>query len=247
MSLVLPPDLTALQTAIWLDQQLYSGQADLQHRSVCFDPGPLRFDLFEAALRKTVAESPGLRLPPRSDDPAFDLTLLDFRKEKDPLAAAQVWMRARWVGRYRWTIRRYFDSRSFGSATSTRSGFRNFTTSSWTQPAGSSSARGPRAAIVHCVLTSLCRHSTPRHPKNCLTPNGGTLSRQDYAADRAYWLEQFAQWPGPLLDANRQKTERASSGRPARNAFTLKRDDFTRLEKASRQVRIHRRLASSSH
>ena len=130
----------------------------------------------------------------------------------------------------------YFVSRSFGSATSTRSGSKNFITSSWTRPVASFSAPGPRPAIAHCVLMSLCARSIPRHLTNCLMPNGATLHSEDYATDRRYWLEQFAQWPGPLLEIDRQNTERVKSGRPARIAFTLKRGDFTRLEAAARKV-----------
>ena len=52
----------------------------------------------------------------------------------------------------------------------------------------------------------------------------------------SYWLEQLAHWPGPLLETNRQKTERARSGRHARNSFKLKRSDFARLEAAARRL-----------
>jgi hypothetical protein len=51
--------------------------------------------------------------------------------------------------------------------------------------------------------------------------------------DRVYWLEQFAQWPGPLLEIDRQNTERVKSGSHARVDFTLKRADFARLETAA--------------
>ena len=55
--------------------------------------GELRADLFECALRNSIAESPGLRLPPRSGLVAFALTKLDVRDEKNPLAAAEQWIR----------------------------------------------------------------------------------------------------------------------------------------------------------
>ena len=93
MSLVLPADLTAVQAAIWLDQQLFAGKPIYNTGQAISIPGALRFDLFEIALRATVAESPGLQLPPRSGPLAFDLGLLDFRKESDPVAAANRWMR----------------------------------------------------------------------------------------------------------------------------------------------------------
>ena len=93
MSLVLPPDLTVAQTAIWLDQQLFPGRPIYNTGQALTIRGMLRVDLFEIALRETVAESPGLRLPPRSGPVPFDLPLLDFREDPDPLAAAEQWMR----------------------------------------------------------------------------------------------------------------------------------------------------------
>ena len=88
MPLVLPPGLTAAQTSIWLDQHLFAGKPIYNTGQFLTIRGKLRLDLFETALRQAVAESPGLRLAPRSGPVPFDLVLLDFREEKDPLAAA---------------------------------------------------------------------------------------------------------------------------------------------------------------
>ena len=94
MTLVLPPGLTAAQAAIWLDQHLFAGKPIYNTGQFLTIRDKLRLDLFETALRQAVAESPGLRLAPRSGPAPFDLVLLDFRKEKDPLAAADQWMRS---------------------------------------------------------------------------------------------------------------------------------------------------------
>ena len=87
--------------------------------------GELRTDLFEIALRETIAESPGLQLPPRSVPVLFDLSVLDSREKKDSLVAAQHWMKLRCDARYRWMIPRYSGSRSYRSASITRFGFKN--------------------------------------------------------------------------------------------------------------------------
>ena len=63
MSLVLPPDLTVAQTAIWLDQQLFPGRPIYNTGQALTIRGMLRADLFETALRETVAESPGSGWP----------------------------------------------------------------------------------------------------------------------------------------------------------------------------------------
>ena len=98
MQIALPPDLTVAQAGIWLDQQLFPGRPIYNTGGVLTIRGHLRFDLFETALRDTIAESPGLRLPPRAGPLHFDLPLIDFRDRKDPLGAAQQWMRTE-VGR----------------------------------------------------------------------------------------------------------------------------------------------------
>ena len=83
---------------------------------------------------------------------------------------------------------------------------------------------------------SLCARIDAATPDELLDAERRYTASEDYATDRRYWLEQFAQWPGPLLEIDRQNTERVKSGRPARIAFTLKRGDFTRLEAAARKV-----------
>src|ERR1700686_3359430 len=84
---VLPPDLTAAQTAIWLDQQFFPDKPVYNTGQILTICGDLRFDLFETALRDVVAESPWLCLPPRPVPVTFDVPLLDFRKESVPFLA----------------------------------------------------------------------------------------------------------------------------------------------------------------
>lgn len=93
MSLYLPADLTVAQDAIWRDQQLFPGRPIYNTGQVLSIEGELHFDLFERALRQTVAESPCLRLAPRSAPLHFTLPLLDFREQKNPSGAAEQWMR----------------------------------------------------------------------------------------------------------------------------------------------------------
>ena len=57
MVLVLPPDLTAAQSALWLDQQLFPGKPIYNTGHFLTIRGPLRFDLFEQALRETIEET----------------------------------------------------------------------------------------------------------------------------------------------------------------------------------------------
>src|SRR5262249_29096793 len=57
-----------------------------------------------------------------------------------------------------------------------------------------------------------------------------------HAVDRRYWVDAFANWPGPLLDANRQDSEREKSGVHSRLEFKLTRPDFERLNEAARRL-----------
>ena len=236
MPLVLPPDLTATQAAIWLDQQLFLGKPIYNTGQVLTIRGKLRIDLFEIALREAVAESPGLRLPPRSSAVPFDLELLDFREEKDPLAAAEQWMRTEMrrvipledPALFRFALIRISDDHTLW--------FQKF--HHIIMDAISRRLFSDRTACRYRAL----RFGEPLSAVNAATPEELLDAERRYTAsngheaDRDYWLQQFSQWPGPLLDINRRNTERAKSGRHARITFTLKRADFMRLETAARHV-----------
>ncbi len=236
MPLVLPPGLTVAQAAIWLDQQLFPGRPIYNTGQALTIRGLLRADLFEIALRETVAESPALRLPPRSGPLPFDLPLLDFRDEPDPLAAARQWMRVElslaiplqdaalfrfalirvgedqtlWFQKYHHIIIDATGRRLFSARTAARYRALRF---------------GAPLPALHAAT-----------PEQLLAVERRYAASNDHNVDRAYWLERFAHWPGPLLDIDRGNTERAKSGRPARIEFALKRADFTRLQTAARSL-----------
>ena len=236
MRLVLPPDLTVPQAAIWLDQQLFPGRPIYNTGQALTIRGRLRTDLFEIALRETVAESPGLRLPPRSDPLPFDLALLDFRAEPDSLAAAKHWMQPEMgvaipledPALFRFALIRVGDDHTI-----------------WFQKyhhiiidATGRRLLSARTAARYRAL----RFNSSLPALEAATPEEQLAAERRYAAsndrevDRAYWLQRFAQWPRPLLEIDPGNTERAKSGCHARVAFTLKRADFTRLDGSARTL-----------
>ena len=155
MSFALPADLNSLQAAIWLDQQLFAGRPVYNTGQFLSIRGKLRFDLFETALREVVAESPGLRLPPRSGPLTFELGLLDLRNEPDPAAAADRWMRNE-MGTpiplddgalFRFTLIRTSDVQTLW--------FQKFHHIIMDASSREFSARERRIATVHCALASL--------------------------------------------------------------------------------------------
>jgi len=236
MQIVLPPDLTAAQAIIWLDQQWFPARPIYNTGGAVSIRGKLRFDLFEIALRDTIAESPCLRFPPRAGPVHFDLPLLDFRDRKDPLAAAEQWMRAE-MGRplsledpllFRFALIRISEDQTL-----------------WFQKNHHLIIDSMGRRLLHARTAAryrALRFGEPLTALNAATPEE-ILDRErrytnskDYDADRAYWLARLAQWPGPLLETNRENTERGKSGRPARISFSLKRADFARLETAARAL-----------
>ena len=236
MALALPPDLSAAQAAIWLDQQLFPGKPVYNTGQVLTIRGKLRVDLFEIALSETIAESPGLRLPPWSEQVPFDLKVLDFRNEKDPLILAERWMRTE-MGRvipledpalFRFALLQVGDDYWL-----------------WFQKFHhiiiDATGRRLLSARTACRYRAL-RFGEPLSVMKAATP-GELLDVEQrymastiYDADRNYWREQFVRWPGPLHEIDRANTERIKSGRPARASFTLKRGDFARLEAVARQL-----------
>jgi amino acid adenylation domain-containing protein len=233
MQILMPPDLTAAQALIWLDQQWFPGRPIYITGGALSIRGNLRFDLFETALRETIAESPSLRLPPRNDPVHFDLPLLDFRDRADPRAAAEQWMQTE-MGRplsladpvlFRFALIRISDDHTL-----------------WFQKNHHLTIDSIGRHVLHARTSAryrALRFGEPLAEINTATPEE-ILDRErrytnseEYDLDRDYWLERLAQWPGPLLEASRENTERSKSGRPARISFALKRADFVRLEKSA--------------
>ena len=87
----------------------------------------------------------------------------------------------------------------------------------------------PQHAIARSDLANLWPALNAVTPEEILDRERRYTNSKDYEADRAYWLAALAQWPGPLLETNRENTERGKSGRGARILFSLKRADFVRL------------------
>ena len=199
MPLILPPDLTVDQAAIWLDQQLFTGKPIYNTGQALSIRGMLRFDLFEIALRETVAESPGLRLP-RSGPAPFDLMLFDFREESDPLAAADQWMRTemrRAIPLEDPTLFRFALIRVSDDHTLWFQKFHHIIMDATSrQLLSARTASRYRALRFGEPLSALDAAA----PEELLDAERRYTASNGHEADRRYWLEQFAHWPGPLLE-----------------------------------------------
>src|SRR6185437_14941635 len=204
MSLNLPPDLTATQAAVWLDQQLFVGKPIYNTGQVLTIGGKLRADLFEKALRETIAESPGLLLPPRSVPASFELIRLDFRKEKDPRAAAEAWMREEMGRVIALSDPALFRFALLGISEDQTLWFQKYhhiiIDATGRRLLSARTARRYRALRFGEALPAMDAAT----PEELLDVERRYSDSSRHEADRVYWLQQFAQWPGPLHEANRQ-------------------------------------------
>ncbi|WP_052707349.1 non-ribosomal peptide synthetase [Streptomyces rubellomurinus] len=96
--------LTSAQAGIWFAQQLDPANTIYNTGEFLEIHGPVDPELFETALRRTVAEAETLRARFSTDgrtavqtldpDPAWSLDLVDVSAEADPVAAVEAWGRA---------------------------------------------------------------------------------------------------------------------------------------------------------
>ena len=233
---LLPSDLSNNQAAIWLDHQLFAGKPIYNTGQVLAIRGELRVDLFERALRETIAESPGLRLPPRSGAAPFSLSILDFRKENDPRVSAEQWMQTEMRRPISLDESALFDFALIRIDDDHTLWFQKYhhiiIDATGRRLLSERTARRYRALRFGEPLDALDAAT----PQELLDTERRYTSSASHEADRTFWLEQFAKWPGPLLQMDRRSSERARSGIHARIGFTLKHHDFTRLEMAARKM-----------
>lgn len=231
-----PPQLTVAQTAIWLDQQLFGGMPIYNTGQALTIHGRLRADLFETALRETIAESAALQLAPGRGPIGPALQHHDLRQAPDPHAAAEQWMRTEMdvpfsldeEALYRFALLRIADDLTIW--------FQKYhhiiidATGRWLLSA--------RTATRYRALR--LGQTAPELQAATL---GDVMNEElhydqsaDHARDRHYWLTRFAHLPESLLPADREGSERHRSGRHARTTFTLPRSDFARLEHAAKTM-----------
>jgi amino acid adenylation domain-containing protein len=235
--LVAPEGLTWPQTSIWLDQQFFPDKPIYNTGAAFTIRGQLRFDLFETALRKMIAESPGLLLPPSSRPPDFDFVRLDFRSRPDPLAEAEKWMRDDMARPFR------FDgSPLFRFALVQIADDRTVWYQKFHHIIMDTVARRNVLARTASWYRAL-RLSTEPPDFDQAKPDEVVASEQSYAAsvryqvDRQYWLDQVRTWPDSLISAQVRQSERMRSGRPSRLSFMVEYSVFRNLTESAESLR----------
>lgn len=236
MPLTPPPDLTSNQTAIWLEQQLFAGRPIFNTGQYLVIRGNLNIDLFEEALVQTIAESPGLHLPPRSQPKPPKLLLLDFRKESDPDQAARHWMKDEMSRPIPLDGTPLFEFALLQVGDHKTVWFQKFH-----HIVIDATGRRLLSERVACRYRSL-RYGELLAEVDASSPDEVLDAERQYLAsikhedDRKYWLKRFAEWPRPVLEVDRGETERSRSGIHQRVHFSLARDDFIRLQKSAESL-----------
>ncbi|MFJ6194944.1 amino acid adenylation domain-containing protein [Micromonospora sp. NPDC092111] len=235
--------LTTAQYGIWLAQRLDPGNP-IYHLAEYADlTGPLDHAVFEAALRRTVADTEALRIrveepvegrPMLSVRPRVDWTLpvIDLRGAADPYAAARDWMRADAaqpvdLGRaplFRYALLRLADDRTL-----------------WYQCYHHLALDGygmvlvaRRVADVHTALSAGgVPGPAPFGPLRALTDaEAAYRASERFDRDRGYWTGRFADRPTPASLADRQPT---TPRRLTRRSAALDPATMGRLRAAARE------------
>ncbi|MEU8263197.1 amino acid adenylation domain-containing protein [Micromonospora sp. NPDC048999] len=207
--------LTTAQFGVWLAQRLDPDNPIYNLAEYADLTGPLDRAAFEAALRRTVADTEALRIrveepvegqPVLSVSPSLDWTLpvLDLRAEADPYAAALDWMRsdaARPVDPgqaplFRYALLRLADDRTL-----------------WYQCYHHLALDGYGMVLVARrvaeVYTALCGGDEPGPPpfgplRALADAEADYRAGERFDRDRRYWTERYADQPTPASLADRR-------------------------------------------
>jgi len=203
-----PLCLTTAQRGVWYGQQLDPANSVYNTGEYVEIHGPVDTELFETALRRTVAEAEtfGLRFIETADgprgtlSPATDWLLhrVDVSAEPDPRAAAEVWMRADLATAAPLTEGPFFAQALFKAAPD-----RYF----WYQRAHHLLLDGYGYTLVARRLaeTYTALAAGREVAENPFVPVGLFLDEETryraskrFERDRAYWMERFADVPGAV-------------------------------------------------
>ncbi|MFD4206030.1 amino acid adenylation domain-containing protein [Micromonospora tulbaghiae] len=239
----IPCPLTTAQYGIWLAQRLEPDNPVYNLAEYADLAGPVDPVAFEAALRRTVADTEALRV--RVDEPAdgrpvlsvlpgvdWTLPVLDLRQEPDPYAAATAWMhadRSRAVDPHREPVFRYALLRLADDRTL------------WYQCYHHIALDGYGMVLVARrvaeVYTALSGGGEPGPApfgalRALVAEETADRTGERFDRDRRYWTGRFADCPTPTSLAGRQPT---TARRLIRRSATVDPATMRRLRAAARE------------
>ncbi|MFY9827364.1 MAG: condensation domain-containing protein, partial [Rhodoplanes sp.] len=205
--------LSAAQLGIWLDQQINLSSPRYNFGEYLEFNAPLNPALFEQALRHVVAETEALRVrivddgeEPRQaidSSPHWSMPIIDFSAEPDWRTCAEAWMNADLA-------------QPVDLSTGPLFGFALFKTSAeqflwyarYHHIVMDGFSMGLVARRVAEIYTQLCAGQIPSRRAvgalaTLLEDEANYRASEQYAKDRKYWLENFANRPDPIGFAGR--------------------------------------------
>ncbi|MFZ1894798.1 MAG: condensation domain-containing protein, partial [Rhodoplanes sp.] len=219
--------LSAAQLGIWLDQQINLSSPRYNFGEYLEFNAPLNPALFEQALRHVVAETEALRVrivddgeEPRQaidSSPHWSMPIIDFSAEPDWRTCAEAWMNADLA-------------QPVDLSTGPLFGFALFKTSAeqflwyarYHHIVMDGFSMGLVARRVAEIYTQLCAGQIPSRRAvgalaTLLEDEANYRASEQYAKDRKYWLENFANRPDPIGFAGRPVA--ASDGKIRRTTY----------------------------
>ena len=219
--------LSAAQLGIWLDQQINLSSPRYNFGEYLEFNAPLNPALFEQALRHVVAETEALRVrivddgeEPRqaiNSSPHWSMPIIDFSAEPDWRTCAEAWMNADLA-------------QPVDLSTGPLFGFALFKTSAeqflwyarYHHIVMDGFSMGLVARRVAEIYTQLCAGQIPSRRAvgalaTLLEDEANYRASEQYAKDRKYWLENFANRPDPIGFAGRPVA--ASDGKIRRTTY----------------------------
>jgi enterobactin synthetase component F len=238
--------LLASQEAVWLDSRLLPGMPVYTTGQAVFIAGEVDPAILARAITLAVAESDalGIRLQrsgttvrqvPQPAAPV-ELPIIDLTAAADPEEAARAWMATAIGHAFAWDAYPLFRFAllRLGPA-------RNIWFQAFHHLVTDAAGREILTARVAALYTAL-RHGTQPQPHHA-TPYAEARRAEGIAfatararAAAAYWRERLANLPAPLLDADRQSSDRSVSGRPARSRTLLDAATFDSLRAVARDL-----------
>ena len=233
-------ELTAAQTAIWLDHVFFSDKPIYNTGQVVTISGTLDERDFIEAIHVLVRESDALRLAitiergaPRQEVRAVllpDVELVDFSAVSEPEAAARAW-----IEEWFWTVLHWHDFPLFRFALIKLAYDRTLWLQKYHHLVIDATGRQlitKRVAQIYEAQRNGTAPEASTAAPFALSVEAETEYRKSarYDDDRDYWLARFSDLPASLIEGDRRQTERSKSGRPSRLSFRIGRDAFARLE-----------------
>ncbi|MDI6099254.1 amino acid adenylation domain-containing protein [Actinoplanes sp. NEAU-A12] len=235
--------LTPAQHGVWLAQRLDPANPIYNLAEYIEIGGPIDAGLFEAALRRTLADTEALRIrvDETADEPAVTvlpqadpaLTVLDLRAEADPAEAGRDWMRAD-AGRaadlgtgplFRWALLRVADDRTWWYQQYHHLALDGY---------GIVLVAGRVAAVYTALSAGEPVPATEFGPLRELAADESQYrAGEKFAADRDYWLRLFADRPAPAGLTDRQPS---TPDRLIRRGARLHPETVGRLRATAREL-----------